>query len=49
LHQLHDGTSNVHEQKYFLALNDSNSFTMKENELVRDMYSRLNLIVKELD
>jgi hypothetical protein len=31
LHELHDGTSNVHEQKHCLALNDYNSFTIKEN------------------
>jgi hypothetical protein len=45
LHELHDGTSNLHEQKHCLALNAHNSFTPKDNELVRDMYSHLNLIV----
>jgi hypothetical protein len=45
LHELHDGTTNVREQKYFLVLNEYNSFAMKDNELVRDMYSRLNLIL----
>jgi hypothetical protein len=49
LHELHDDTSNVHEQKHCLALNEYNSFAMKENELVRDMYSRLNLIINELN
>jgi hypothetical protein len=49
LHELHDGTSNVREQKYCLALNGYNSFTMKGNELFRDMYSRLNLIINELN
>jgi hypothetical protein len=48
LHELHDGTSNVCEQKHCLALNDYNFF-MKENELVRDMYSRLNLTINELN
>jgi hypothetical protein len=38
LHELHDDTSNVREQKHCLVLNDYNSFAMKENELVRDMY-----------
>jgi hypothetical protein len=47
LHELHDGTSNVPEQKHCLALNDYNSFAIKENELVRDMYSRLNLTINE--
>jgi hypothetical protein len=49
LHELHDGTSNVREPKHCLALNDYNSFAIKENELVRDMYSRLNLIINELN
>jgi hypothetical protein len=47
LHKLHDDTSNVHEQKHCLVLNEYNSYTMKENELVRDMYSRLNLVINE--
>jgi hypothetical protein len=49
LHELHDGTSNVREQKHCLFLNEYNSFAMKDNELVRDMYSRLNLIINELN
>jgi hypothetical protein len=49
LHELHDGTSNVREQKHCLALNEYNSFAMKENELVRDMYSHLNLTINELN
>jgi hypothetical protein len=49
LHELHDGTFNVREQKHCLVLNEYNSFAMKENELVRDMYSRLNLIIDELN
>jgi hypothetical protein len=49
LHELHDGTSNVHEQKHCLVLNEDNSFAMKDNELVRDMYSCLNLIINELN
>jgi hypothetical protein len=48
LHELHDGTSNVHEQKHRIVLNEYDSFAMKDNELVRDMYSRLNLIINEL-
>jgi hypothetical protein len=49
LHELHDDTSNVCEQKHWLVLNDYNSFAMKDNELVRDLYSRLNLIINELN
>jgi hypothetical protein len=49
LHELHDGTSIVRDQKQCLVVNEYNSFSMKENELVRDMYSHLNLIINELN
>jgi hypothetical protein len=49
LHELHDDISNVREQKHCLVLNEYNSFAIKVNELVRDMYSRLNLIINELN
>jgi hypothetical protein len=49
LHELHDGTSNVTKQKHCLVLNEYNSFAMKDNELVRDMYSCLNVIINELN
>jgi hypothetical protein len=49
LHELHDDTSNVREQKHCLVLNEYNSFAMKDDELVKDMYSRLNLIINELN
>jgi hypothetical protein len=49
LHELHDNTSNVCEQKHCLVLDEYNSFAMKDNELVRDMYSCLNLIINELN
>jgi hypothetical protein len=42
LHEFHDGTSNVREQKHCLVLNEYNSFAMKDNELVRNMYFCLN-------
>jgi hypothetical protein len=49
LHELHDGTTNVCEQKHCLVLNEYNSFAMRDDELVRDMYSCLNLIINELN
>jgi DNA replication protein DnaC len=49
LHELHDDTSIVHEQKHCLVLNEYNSFAMKENELVRDMYSHIYLVINELN
>jgi hypothetical protein len=48
LHVLHDSTSNVLEQKHCLVLNECNSLAMKENEIVRDMYSRLNHVINKL-
>ena len=48
LQELHDGTSNVRWQKHCLAKQNYDSFTMNDDELVRDMYSRLNLIINEL-
>ena len=49
LQELHDGTSNVHEQKHCLAQQSYDSFEMNDNELVNDMYCRLNLIINELN
>jgi hypothetical protein len=49
LHEHHDDTSNVREQKHCLVLNEKNYFAMKENELVRDIYSCLNLVINELN
>jgi hypothetical protein len=39
----------VHEQKHCIILSEYNSFAMKENKLVRYMYSRLNLIINDLN
>jgi hypothetical protein len=49
LHELHDSTSNVCEQKHCVVLNEYHSFAMKETELVRDMHSWLNLVINELN
>jgi hypothetical protein len=49
LHELHNNTSNVREQKHCLVLNEYNYFAMKENELVIDMYSHLNLVINDLN
>ena len=48
LQELHDGTSNVREEKHCLAKQNYDSFAMNGDELVRDMYSHLNLIINEL-
>ena len=47
LKNFHDGTSGVKEQKLCMIKNALDSFKMLPNELVNDMYSRLNDIVNE--
>ena len=47
LQELHDGISNVREQKHCLAKQNYDSFKMNDDEHIRDMYSRLNLIINE--
>jgi hypothetical protein len=49
LQELIDGISNVREQKHCLAQQSYDSFEMNDDELVHDMYSRLNLIINELN
>ena len=41
LQELHDSTSNAREQKHYLAKQNYDSFETNDDELVRDMYSRL--------
>jgi hypothetical protein len=36
-------------KKHCPVLNKCNSFAMKQNELVRDMYSHLNLVINEIN
>jgi hypothetical protein len=47
--QLHDGSSKVREQKYHLLRAKYDEFKMLLNECCNDMFSHLNLIVKELN
>jgi hypothetical protein len=47
--QLHEGSSKVREQKYHLLRAKYDEFKMLPNECCNDMFSRLNLIVKELN
>ena len=44
IQELDDGTTNVREQKHCLAKQNYDSFKMNDDELVRDMYSRLFMI-----
>jgi hypothetical protein len=47
--QLHEGSSKVREQKYHLLRAKYDEFHMLPNECCNDMFSHLNLIVKELN
>jgi hypothetical protein len=47
--QLHESSSKVHGQKYHLVRAKYDEFKMLPNECCNDMFSRLNLIVKELN
>jgi hypothetical protein len=47
--QLHEGPSKVYEQKYHLLRAKYDEFKMLPNECCNDMFSRLNLIMKELN
>jgi hypothetical protein len=47
--QLHEGSFKVREQKYHLLRAKYDEFKMLSNEYCNDMFSHLNLIVKELN
>jgi hypothetical protein len=47
--QLHEGSSKVRKQKYHLLIAKYDGFKMLHNECYNDMFSRLNLIMKELN
>jgi hypothetical protein len=47
--QLHEGSSKVREQKYHLLRAKYDEFKILPNECCNDIFSRLNLIVKELN
>jgi hypothetical protein len=49
LQGLHEGTSDVREQKFNNVKQIYDAFTMLPNELANDMYSQLNIIVNELN
>ena len=46
---LHEGTKNEREERYYLIIDKLNSFKILSNESANDMYSRLNIIVEEVN
>jgi hypothetical protein len=46
---LHEGTKSEREERYHIAMKKLNSFEMLANENANDMYSRLNILVEEVN
>jgi hypothetical protein len=46
---LHEGTRSEREERYHIAMKKLNSFEMLANENANDMYSRLNILVEEVN
>ena len=46
---LHEGTKSKHEEHYHLVIKKLNSFEMLPKESANKMYSRLNVLVKEVN
>jgi hypothetical protein len=46
---LHEGTKSEREERYHIALKKTNSFEMLSKESANDMYTRLNVLVEDLN
>lgn len=46
---IHEGSSKIREQKYHVLRAKYDTFKMMPNEYCNDMYSRLNVLVKEIN
>ena len=46
---LHEGTKSEHEERYHLVMKKLNSFKMLSKESANEMYSRLNILVEEVN
>jgi hypothetical protein len=46
---LHEGTTSERQERYHIAMRKLNSFEMLANENANDMYSRLNILVEEVN
>jgi hypothetical protein len=49
LYALHEGTKSEHRERYHFALKKINSFEMLPKESANDMYTRLNVLVEDLN
>jgi hypothetical protein len=46
---LHEGTKSEREERYYIVLKKINSFKMLSKESANDMYTRLNVLVEDLN
>ena len=46
---IHEGTKSEHEECYYLIMKKLNSFEMLPKESANEMYSRLNVLVEEVN
>jgi hypothetical protein len=46
---LNEGYKSEHEERYHIAMRKLNSFEMLANENANDIYSRLNILVEEVN
>ena len=49
IYALHEGTKSKHEERYHLVMKKLNSFEMLPKECANKMYSRLNILVEEVN
>lgn len=47
--EVHEGSSDVKEDRYYVLKNKYDSFTMSSHELINETYSHLNLIVEDIN
>lgn len=49
IQQVHEGSSDVKEERYYVLKDKCDAFTMSSNELINDTYSRLNVLVEDIN
>ena len=49
MYALHEGTKSEREERYHLVMKKLNSFEMVHSENANEMYSRLNVLVEEVN
>lgn len=47
--EIHEGSRRIREERYHVLMNALNQFKMFPNELCNDMYSRMNMLVEEIN